>query len=243
MDMNALDTNRPVRDFAVEVPGATRLFEKYGIDYCCGGAAALADACAAKGIDVGEVSARLAELEHASASSGVDRSSWSLAALALHIVETHHTFTRSELERVERLLDKVCSVHGERHPEVLALRDTVRALTEDLLPHMLKEERVLFPFIEALERAKHAGQRPPTPPFGSVAFPVRMMRVEHDAAGALLARMRQITTDYTPPPDACLTFRTLYEALAELERDLHEHIHLENNVLFPRAETLEAELS
>lgn len=237
--MNATNTEKTVRDFAVEIPGATRLFERIGIDYCCGGKRPLDEACAERGLDAAEVLASLEGLGRGAAARPDDPTTRSLAALADHIVEKHHIFTREELVRLDRLFDKVSAAHGERHPEIGDLRRLFDALAAELVPHMLKEEQVLFPYVKQLERAAEAGAPPPTPFFGTVRNPVRKMQLEHDSAGELLAGMRRLSGGYTPPADACTSYRTLYEALDELERDLHLHIHLENNVLFPKAVALE----
>jgi regulator of cell morphogenesis and NO signaling len=238
--MNAHDSHTAVREFAIEIPGATRLFERMGIDYCCGGARPLGEVCAERGLDAAEVLREIERLGGGENPPAADPATWSLADLADHIVATHHVFTREELARVDRLLDKVTAAHGERHPEIGELRRLFDALAADLGPHMLKEEQVLFPHVQRLERAAEAGDAPPVPFFGTVRNPVRMMQLEHDTAGELLVAMRRVTSDYAPPPDACMTFRTLYEALGDLERDLHQHIHLENNILFPRAVALES---
>ena len=159
----------------------------------------------------------------------------SQAELIAHIVEKHHAFTREELERLEALLAKVCGVHGQNHPELFHIQDQFGKLRGELEPHMLKEESVLFPYIIRMEEAAVANQALPPPPFGTVRNPVRVMMAEHDAAGYILGRMREASSDYTVPADGCISYKTLYSALAELEVDLHQHIHLENNILFPRA--------
>lgn len=237
--MTAHDLNTTVRDFAAAIPGATRLFERVGIDYCCGGGKPLADACSEKGIEADELLRSLADLEVGSRHVVNNPSRWTLATLVDHIVDTHHVFTRDELARLEMLFEKVIAAHGERHPELSMMREVFCRLADDLRPHMLKEEQVLFPFIKRLEVSAEMNVRVPPPPFGTVRNPIRMMEVEHDVAGELLAQLRSLGLDYVPPDDACMSFRTLYEALDGLERDLHQHIHLENNVLFPRAAALE----
>ncbi len=204
------ESTRTVREYALEIPAATRVFEKLGIDYCCGGGTSLADACAKAGVTVDEV-------------------------LIEHIVGKHHTFTRDELVRLEALFAKVCGVHGQNHPELLHIQNQFQALRRDLEPHMLREERVLFPYIISMEETIDEKQPLPVPPFGTVRNPVRVMMAEHDAAGEILRTMRQLSSDYTTPPDGCISFQTLYSALIAFEADLHQHIHLENNILFPRA--------
>jgi regulator of cell morphogenesis and NO signaling len=146
------------------------------------------------------------------------------------------------MARIEALFVKVLAAHGENHPGLVQLRDAFEALRAELGPHMFKEEQVLFPYIASMEAALSVEGQPPRPPFGTVRNPVRMMTFEHDRAGDLLRRLRELSLDYTVPPDACLTYRTLFLALEELEQDLHQHVHLENNVLFPRALELESAL-
>jgi regulator of cell morphogenesis and NO signaling len=163
-----------------------------------------------------------------------------LAQLIEHILSVHHVFTRTEIARIRGLLAKVCTKHSETHVELEPLRRMFDTLSSELEPHMFKEERILFPYIIGLEQALTNGRPFGSPPFGTVANPIRMMMVEHDNAGHLLKEMHELTWDYTPPADACMSYRTLYQALDELEKDLHEHIHLENNILFPRATELEA---
>jgi regulator of cell morphogenesis and NO signaling len=158
-------------------------------------------------------------------------------------VEKHHTFTRQELARLEALLVKVCGVHGQNHPELFRIQEQFQELNRDLEPHMLKEERVLFPYIIQMEEAAKNNRPNVVPPFGTVRNPVKVMMAEHDAAGDILREMRELSSDYTVPEDACISYQTLYGALAALEADLHQHIHLENNILFPRAAEMEASLS
>jgi len=236
MSMNTMKT---VREVAVELPGATRIFEKLGIDYCCGGGKALDEACLAAGVSADDVIALLEE----AGSTAAEARDWNaapLSELVAHIVTRHHGFTREELVRVSNLLAKVCSVHGENHPELHRLHTVFQELKHELTSHMLKEEQVLFPYIENLETAVRRGEPVPTPFFGTVRNPVRMMMQEHDDAGQALRDLREVSSNYQVPADGCITFRTLYQALEEFERDLHQHIHLENNILFPRAAELEA---
>lgn len=236
----AANVERTVGDLAVEVPGATRVFEKLGIDYCCGGRQSLADACFGAGVSLEEVMAALESgRERYTGQGDEDWGSRPLSELIDHIVEKHHDYTKSALERLDPLSAKVASVHGQNHPELVQVRDLLAALRKDLIPHMLKEEQVLFPFIEQLESAALNGRPAPTPFFGTVRNPVRMMLQEHDAAGDLLRDLRSVSQDYRVPADGCASYSSLYQALEELERDLHQHIHLENNVLFPRAISLE----
>ena len=230
------EATRTVREYALEIPAATRIFEKLGIDYCCGGGTSLSDACVKAGVTVDEVLDSLARTQCSEEKiAGEEWQGASDAALVAHIVETHHEFTRDELVRLEALLAKVCGVHGPNHPELFRVQSQFQELRRDLEPHMLKEEQVLFPYIIRIEESIAKEQPPPVPRFGTVRNPVRMMMTEHDAAGEILRTMREASSDYTTPPDGCISFQTLYSALTALEADLHQHIHLENNILFPRA--------
>jgi regulator of cell morphogenesis and NO signaling len=235
-----LQPNRTVRELAVEIPGATRLFEKVGIDYCCGGQRSLADACSRAGVAVKDM---ITSLESAAVSHAPGEEpnflTATLGELMAHIVGKHHVFTKSELVRLEALLDRVCIEHGLNHPELVQLRVLFEVLCADLNAHMRKEEITLFPYISAMEDAVRNSRPVTTPPFGTVANPVRRMMMEHDHVGDLLNKMRRLTLDYTTPSNACISYKTLYQALDDLEKDLHQHIHLENNILFPRAVELE----
>ena len=230
---------RTVGELAVEVPTSIRVFEAWKIDYCCGGKTALPDACAAAGRSVEDF---VAELVRAAAVPDGATRDWraeTLTSMAANIVSMYHTYTREELQTLDPLAAKVLSVHGDRRPELRQVVTLLRDLTNDMLPHMLKEEQVLFPYVDQLEEAA-AGNRPaPTPFFGTVKNPVRMMMLEHDRVGDILAQLRLVTDDYVPPESACFSYRELYRRLAELEQRTHEHVHVENNVYFPRAVELE----
>lgn len=239
MAMNSATT---VRELVIQMPQATRVFEKFKIDYCCGGNTSLVEACAKAGVDLRELEQ---ELEHAGPAREIqatDFNEMTLPVLIDHIVTKHHLFTREEMVRLDALMTKVVSVHGDKHPELQEVSTLLKKLDEDLNPHMLKEERVLFPYIVQLDRSATLKVNPPFAPFGTVKNPVRMMMMEHDAAGEILRELRSVTSDYAIPADACMSYKTLYEALEALERDLHQHIHLENNILFPKAVEFEESL-
>lgn len=219
-------TPQTLADIVTETPAAARVLDGFGLDYCCRGDRTLEAACAEAGIATEVVEGKLADLE-----PGVDIGWTTLTppALADHIVETHHRYLHEELPLLDALAAKVLAAHGERHPELDRVRRLVAALRADLEPHLLNEERVLFPAIHAL-----AGGRTEFP-FGSVANPIRVMMLEHDQAGELLADLRVSTGGYTVPADGCTSYRSLYDRLAALEEDTHVHIHKENHVLFPDA--------
>ena len=232
---------KTVRELALENPAATRVFEKLGIDYCCGGNKSLEEACRVANLPMDEVLDSLEMAEQSARAVQKDRS-WPtelLADLVVYITSTHHKYTREEMARLGPLFDKVCSVHGKNHPELLQIRSSFQGLEQELTMHMMKEERVLFPYIVRMEESVIQKEPVLPPPFGSVQNPVTMMMHEHDSAGEALRSMRKGSAGYTPPDDACISFQTLYKALAGFEADLHQHIHLENNILFPRAIAME----
>ena len=239
------NTTTTVRELAVCEPTATRVFEKLKIDYCCGGGKTLDAACAVAGVRTEDVWQLLEEARQSQAVSGnaIDFQTASLTELVGYILNKHHVFTKEEMARLDALTEKVCSVHGQNHPELLRVKSLFQSLCADLKPHMFKEEQVLFPYIIRLEEAVKSNRPLMPPPFGTVQNPVRMMMFEHDTAGELLRELREATSNYTTPEDACISYRTLYEALAAFEQDLHQHIHLENNILFPRAVEMESAAS
>lgn len=242
-------TTKTVREIAVEMPATTRVFEEFKIDFCCGGGRRFDEACLNAGVAPEIVSRKINETIHRSeqlrdsAATAADEQSpperKNVSELIDYILETHHVFTKREIVRLTALAEKVRRKHGESHPELFFLENEFLALCADLMPHMRKEETVLFPFIRHLEMSAANNLSSPRPPFGTVKNPLRVMMTEHDTAGEILRKMRAIAKDYAVPENACPSFRALYFGLEELERDLHRHIHLENNVLFPRAVELE----
>ena len=239
----SLNSSMTVREVATVLPHSTRVFEKLKIDYCCGGNQPLDEACAKAGLNVEEVIQLLSQAESTDVGSEASTSqSLALAELADYIVSKHHVFTRNELQRLTQLLTKVCSVHGANHPELFQIQSEFQKLDADLCPHMLKEENILFPYIKRLENAVVASGPAPFAPFGTVRNPIAAMMREHDAAGEILTNIRKLSGDFALPEGACFSYSTLYNALKELEADLHQHIHLENNILFPRAAEMENQL-
>ncbi len=229
-------TNAPDRrlaDIVTAAPGSARVLEAFGLDYCCGGQRRLDQACAEAGADPAAVLDALAALDDG---PEPDWAAMGPSDLVDHLEATHHAYLHTELDRLAALAVKVADVHGERHPELARVRDTYGELRDDLEPHLMKEERILFPMIRELEAAG-----------GSAAFhcgslrdgPIAQMMIEHDVAGDLLADLRRLTDGYRVPDDGCASYRALYEGLAELEADTHLHVHKENNVLFPAVTTLE----
>jgi regulator of cell morphogenesis and NO signaling len=217
---------------------AASVFQRFGIDFCCGGNRPVGDACRDLGVDALAVQAELAAAT-ASPDPGAPRySAWELDALISYIVANHHAYVRQATETLRIHTRKVADVHGDRHPEVRAIAEQFEHVAQDMTQHMAKEEHVLFPYITALVAAERGGQSP-VAPFGEVANPIRMLEIEHQAAGDEMASIRKLSGGYAVPPDACTTFRVTYQELQAFEADLHQHVHLENNILFPKALVLE----
>ena len=216
-------------------PGLARVFERLDLDYCCGGKQTLAAACARRGLDVATTVALLESTQAAQAAGPVevDAAALGLAELADHIVATHHAYLKTELPRLVELADRVGRKHGWRDARLPEVAATVRELAVEMLGHMQKEERVLFPAVRDIEAAAGRGG-------GHLAAPIAQMEAEHESAGRLTAWLREITGGFTPDAQACNTHRALLSGLAEFESDLHRHVHKENNILFPRAVALAA---
>lgn len=232
---------RPVGELVREKPRRSRVFDSLGIDYCCGGNRPLAAACAAQGVPLVTAVGLLQQSE----SEPTDRqeADWSaayLAALVDHIEQKHHTFLRAELPRLAILIQRVLAAHADRHPELVELSRVFTAMKEELEAHMRKEELVLFPAIKRLEQ--HSLRESADHPSLGLDQPIQAMEEEHRSAGEALRRMRWLTADYQSPADACNTYRALLAGLRDLESDLHQHIHKENNILFPRASQLQQTL-
>ncbi len=235
-----ITASHTVGEIATQSVAAVRIFENKGIDYCCGGRQSLALACQQRGIDPNDLIAEIKTSEGETAPVVRNWQTASLAELIGHILVTHHNYLNSELPRLTARMATVLGAHRVAHgPLLQQLSVILAAMREELEVHMQKEETVLFPFVERLDEAAAAGHAPPHPSFGSVANPIRMMEHEHETVGRALEEMRRITSGFSPPPDACNTFRALYAGLEALERDLHQHIHLENNILFPRTLSME----
>ena len=220
-----------VGQLVAERPARARLFEKLGIDYCCGGKKSLADACKAKGLDGATVAVMLDAIEDGPSSAAFDVSNMTLSELADHIEKTHHAYLKTELPRLTPLIQKIAAKHSDKNAKLPQLPPVFLALRSEMESHMAKEERILFPMIRQIE----SGQEGVGAHCGGIQNPIRMMEMEHQSAGDALARIREITDDFSTPPDACKTYRGVMHALRELEADMHQHVHKENNVLFPGA--------
>jgi regulator of cell morphogenesis and NO signaling len=229
-----------VRDIVLSNPAARQVLEDAGLDYCCGGGRSLHEACLQADASAEEI---LDRLRGNSKNTGPDESNWMaapLSELTRHIREKHHQYVREAIPRMQALLEKVTTKHGKDHPEVEDIRSFFTELGKEMIMHMQKEEQILFPYVDALERAANAHGSVEPPFFQTVKNPIYAMMKEHDAVGELVKQIRSLSAEYTAPADACTSFKTLYAGLKEFEADLHQHVHLENNILFPRAVEAEA---
>jgi regulator of cell morphogenesis and NO signaling len=236
-----IQPSQTLREIAAQSAGVVRVLEDHRIDYCCGGQRSFEAACREKGLDWQLIAQ---QIEAAGQTTAADQQDWNtapLSALIRHILAVHHNYLRQELPRLAERLARVQKAHPQDTAVLTPLAEAYRTLHAELDGPLPKEERILFPFIEQMEGAA-AEHRPRIAlPFGTFENPIRVMGHEHDSAGHALAEIRRATSNFTLPGHACDTYRALYAGLRELERDMHQHIHLENNILFPRALALEAQ--
>ena len=218
------------------------VFRKFGLDFCCGGNKSIKEACDEKGLDTIEVEKAIKAIDDQPKTMSQDFNNWELDFLADFIVNTHHKYVAASLPMLHEFSTKVAHVHGDNHPEVIEIAELFNAVAEELKMHIQKEEGLLFPYIKELVNAKKKNAPAEPSPFGSIQNPIRMMEAEHVSAGGNLERIHLLSNSFTPPEDACSSYKVLYGKLDEFEKDLHKHIHLENNILFPKAISLEKEL-
>ena len=235
--MTELTQNLTLAEIVNTHPSLARQLERRNLDYCCGGAATLEEACATNGLDVTTVLDELSD-----AATDEPTGTWptmGLVQLVDHLEATHHAYLWSELPRLSALMDKVATVHGERHPELGDIRDCFATIRTDLEPHLTKEERVLFPMVRELATADSA----PSFHCGSIQNPISAMLTEHDTVGELLRRLRALSNEYVPPVDGCGSYVALFAGFETMEADTHMHIHKENNLLFPAVVEIERRLA
>ncbi|MGG7035150.1 MAG: iron-sulfur cluster repair di-iron protein [Flavobacterium sp.] len=216
------------------------VFSKHGIDFCCKGNRTIEEACEKKDIDTTDLKQELGTVLSLKNDNGIDFKSWPLDLLADYIEKTHHRYVEEKIPVLLQFLDKLCKVHGASHPELFEINDLFRGCAGELTQHMKKEELILFPFIKKMAKAILTSEAITMPPFGSVENPIHMMKEEHENEGERFRKIALLTNDYTPPADACNTYRVTFAMLNDFEQDLHKHIHLENNILFPKAIKMEA---
>lgn len=236
----SFSTETKVSEVALSSPGARRVLEDAGVDYCCGGGRSLQDACIHAGVTADEILERLRKNSKLAGPGDAERMSAPLMELTQHIRERHHRYVRDSIPRVRTLLAKIREKHGEKHREIEEIEKLFGDIARELTAHMQKEEQILFPYIDAMERSAkgHGSVEPPF--FQTVQNPIHAMMKEHDSAGELVKRIRKASNEYKAPADACTSYQATYQELRQFEEDLHLHVHLENNILFPRAVELEA---
>lgn len=219
-----------------------QVFKRFGIDFCCGGKKTITEVCKTKGIDAAEVENALGSIQEEASSSQNDYLKWSLSFLSDYIINTHHQYVKDNTNFIKELATKVAKVHGDHHPEAIRIADIFSHVADDLILHLKKEEQILFPFIKELVNVQANGGVLGESGFGNVANPIQIMESEHEQAGEALQIIRDLSNNFTLPDDACNSYLILYKKLDEFENDLHRHVHLENNVLFPKAILLEEKL-
>lgn len=239
--MATLDPTTSVRDIVAVDFRAAAVFERHGIDYCCGGGRTIAEASAAAAVPAERLLSELGNLAGASAGLPPRFAAWNPAFLVDYIIANHHAYVRAALPAILAHAEKVADKHGARHPEMIDVARTFADVAAEMAQHMMKEEQILFPYVQALAAQAASGCPVGPSPFGSIANPIRMMETEHESAGNAMRRIRDLTGNYAPPDDACTTYRVTLAELEAFERDLHQHVHLENNILFPRALEMEGD--
>ena len=232
--------DKTLAEIVIDNTRSAIVFEEYGLDFCCNGKRPLSEACKEKNVDVNDVINSLAELDSDKESENANY--WETDFLIDFIINNHHQYVRRMIPVISLHTDKVASVHGENHSETKQIADLFLAVRQELESHMMKEERILFPYIKQLYYAKKNNEQIAPPPFGTIQNPIKMMEAEHQSAGDAMHKIRELSNNFIVPADACNTYKALYSELKEFEEDLHKHIHLENNILFPRAIELEKEL-
>lgn len=227
----AITPESRIGDLVAAQPSFARIFEKLGIDYCCGGRRTLAEAATGRGLAADTLAVMLEATAHLGGPTPeVDAAAMTLSELIDHIEGTHHAYVRRELPRLVEMADRLSTKHGLRDPRLPEVADTVQALAQEMADHMRKEEQILFPLVRLIEQDVRDGFH-----CGSIGNPIRVMEAEHESAGRALTRLRELTDGFTPDANACNTHRAFLAGLAEFEQDLHRHVHKENNILFPRA--------
>jgi regulator of cell morphogenesis and NO signaling len=232
--------NQTLAEIVTENIRSAIVFEEFGLDFCCKGKRPLSEACTTKNVNVEDVIHSLSELNVTDPSLNIN--DWEPDFLIDYIMNNHHQYVRRMIPVISLHSDKVASVHGQNHPEMIEIADLFLAIREELESHMMKEERILFPFIKQLYNAKKNNEQIAPPPFGTIQNPIRMMEAEHTSAGDAMNKIRELSKNFSAPEDACNTFKALYSELKEFEEDLHKHIHLENNLLFPKSIEIETEM-
>jgi len=231
--------NKTIGSFVAEDFRTAAVFSKYRIDFCCKGNRTVTEVCEKQNIDADDLLQNVLQVVQSENSGSIDFNSWPLDLLADYIEKTHHRYVEEKMNVLLPFLDKLCKVHGANHPELFKINELFIGCAGELSQHMKKEELILFPFVKRMVKTKESDGVLSQPSFGTVSNPIAMMMHEHDNEGERFREIAELTNNYTPPADACTTYRVTFAMLKEFEADLHKHIHLENNILFPKAVTLE----
>ncbi|UPS91592.1 iron-sulfur cluster repair di-iron protein [Bizionia sp. M204] len=231
--------SKPIGEYVADDFRTAAVFSNYGIDFCCKGHRTVEEVCNKNGVNPDELLSKLDAILESKGNNAIDYKSWPLDLLADYIEKTHHRYVEEKIPVLRQFLDKLCKVHGGNHPELFKINELFTGCAGELAAHMKKEELILFPFIKKMVKATLDGQAIEAPHFGTVENPIAMMMEEHENEGERFRKIALITNNYTPPADACNTYKVTYAMLDEFEKDLHLHIHLENNILFPEAAKLE----
>ena len=232
--------NKTVAEVVAENIKTAHVFKKHGIDFCCGGGVSIEKACERKDVDYTKLKDELLNVDQVS--RAYDYNTWALDFLVDHIQNIHHTYVEESIPLILQYANRVAEVHGHHYTEVLEINKLFTEVANELAAHLKKEELILFPYVKQLVKAQKDGVKASAPHFGTAKNPIQMMESEHENAGDVFKEIARLTNNYTPPKEACNTFRALYAKLDEFEQDLHQHIHLENNILFPKAIELENNL-
>ena len=240
MDINE---NQILGEIVAQDYRTASVFKKYGIDFCCQGNRTIREASEKKGIEAKVLLHELEQIDNINVNSGTDFQSWPIDLLADYIEKRHHQYVENKILEIKPYLDKICKVHGDRHPELFDIQNEFQVASGELAAHMKKEEFILFPFVRKMVKAKQDGVKINAPFFGSVQNPVHMMMDEHSVEGDRFSKIDELSSHYTPPADGCNTYKVTFALLKEFEEDLHLHIHLENNILFPKTMAMEKELN
>lgn len=233
--------NMTVAEIVTENIKTADIFKKNGIDFCCGGNVKVQEICLKKGVDFKTIQNEIHNIGNQPMSAH-DYNSWELDFLSDYIINTHHKYVVEANDLIIQYSGKVAKVHGHHYTEVVEINELFHSIANELKMHMHKEEMILFPYIKQLAEAKKNGMKVAPPPFGTIQNPINMMEAEHVDAGDILEKLAKLSNNFTPPPEACNTFKALYAKLEEYQNDLFQHIHLENNILFPKAIQLEKEV-
>lgn len=235
MKEHGIDAGKTVGELVAEDVRTAGVFEKYGIDFCCGGNVRLSDICRGRSIDISAIEKELEAAKSTPLDRGQNYGAWDLSFLADYIVNTHHAYLKENLEGIRAYTKKVSEVHGANHPELVEIADIYDKIATDMTAHLREEEEVLFPMVKRVAAAKNAGKEPEQEEAGALRETLAKLGKEHDEVGEAVHTIRRLSGDYAVPPDACNTYRLVLEKLKEFEDDLHKHVHLENNILFPKA--------